>query len=226
MVEKLRIREIRRIELLIKDVDTRKRRSEETIQRIRASTVGDPTFIAKTLEKNREIVENSSYEIDDLKMKIISVQRGECDEELLSTIKSTTEKIKSIQTEKETEKRNKYKQDEIKKKKSWEKTKEGYDDDRKIRDYKKSYDYFVRISNSLPDYLLSNLKNMPCNKGYIFKGVWFMGYLPEEYGQSTVLFEKQGQTNLIHEYKKDVYLLWERDGRHKKLLSKTFRRVI
>jgi hypothetical protein len=56
MVEKLRIREIRRIELLIKDVDTRKRRSEETIQRIRASTVGDPTFIAKTLEKNREIV--------------------------------------------------------------------------------------------------------------------------------------------------------------------------
>lgn len=226
MVDKLRVSEIRRIDLLIKDAENRKKRAEDTLQRIRASTVGDPTFIKKTIDKNKECIDGSNVEIDELKDRIISVNRGEYDDELLSKIKQTTEKLKSKQVEKETEKKIKATHNNILKNNSRIRDKENYNDDRNIRDYKKCYDYMIRISNSLPDYLYSNLKNMPCNKGYIFKGMWFMGHLPEEHGQSTVMFEKQGHTNLMHEYKKDYYLLWERDGRNKKLLSKTMRRKV
>jgi hypothetical protein len=226
MVDKLRVSEIRRIELLIKDAENRKKRAEDTLQRIRASTVGDHNFIAKTIEKSKDAISSSTFEIDDLKYRILNVNRGELDDELIQSIKETTEKLNSKQAEKNNEKKTKFKQNEILKKQSWARNKEDYAGDRNFKDHQKHYDYMMRISNSLPDYLYSNLKNMPCNKGYIYKGVWFMGHLPEEYGQPTILFEKQGHTNLMHEYKKDCYLLWEREGRNKRLISKTARRSI
>jgi hypothetical protein len=225
-MDKLRTSEIRRIELQIKDVEVNRRRAEDTIKRIKSSTVGDSFFISKTLDKNKEIVESSVGAIEELEKKVISIQRGELDDFLREEVKNTTEKFIKDQGEKEKEKNTKARQNVILKKQSWDRDKEGYREDRKAIDYNKQYMYMMRVVSSLPDYLQSNLNNMPGNKGYIFRGVWFMGYLPEEYGQPTIMFEKKGHVKLIHEYRKDFYFLWERDGRSKKLISKKQRRSL
>jgi hypothetical protein len=223
-MDKLRTSEIRRIELQIKDIEVNRRRAEDTLKRIRAMTVGDSNFISRTVEKNKEVSERSFGDIEDLKNRIISIQRGDLDDSLREVVKNTTNKFIKDHTEKEKEKKTKAQQNSVLKTQSWSRDKEGYQEDRKLRDADKQYMYMLKVVNSLPDYLKSNLSNMPGNKGYIYRGVWFMGYLPEEYGQPTLMFERKGHLNLIHEYKKDVYLLWERDGRSKKLLSKTQRR--
>jgi len=225
-MEKLRTSEIRRLELQIKDIEASRRHAEETIQRLRASTIGDNNFMTKTLGKNKEIINSSAGGIEEIENKIKAVQQGELDDSLREQVKNTTDKFIKDNEEKEKEKKTKALQNKILKEQSWARNKEVYSEDRKTRDYQKQYQYMLKVANGLPDYLRVNLMKMPNNKGYIYRGVWFMGYLYEERGQPTLMFEKKGRANLIHEYRKDVYMLWERDGKSKKLISRTARRQI
>lgn len=39
----------------------------------------------------------------------------------------------------------------------------------------KSYQYFLKINDTVPDYMLKKLKNMPANKGYIWRSVFCFG---------------------------------------------------
>ena len=92
-MEKLRTSEIRRLELQIKDIETNRRHAEETIKRLKASTIGDNNFMTKTLGKNKETIENSTGDIEEIENKIKSVQRGEMDDSLQTQVKNFTDKF-------------------------------------------------------------------------------------------------------------------------------------
>ena len=85
-----------------------------------------------------------------------------------------------------------------------------------------SYDlkFFNSINDSVPEYILTNLKSMPNNKGYIWRKCWLLGSLKSEKNQPLILFEKTRNIMYIHEYKPNEYKLFAKEGRNQKYLVK------
>lgn len=57
-----------------------------------------------------------------------------------------------------------------------------------------------KIEREMPRYMKRNLKNMPNNKGYIYKGVWFFGHQDQEKKGARIMFE-QVEKNILHIHK-------------------------
>ena len=54
-------------------------------------------------------------------------------------------------------------------------------EDNKLRyEMKRAYYNYEFAADTIPEYMVEKLKRMPHNKGYIWKNVWFFGYLPDE----------------------------------------------
>lgn len=104
-----------------------------------------------------------------------------------------------------------------------------YDADRQLqrnikycgREVNKSYRYFSRVVESIPSYILKKLKNMPNNKGYIWRGVHLYGDMKAEPNQSRLLFEKHNGIHITHEWdNKKTYKIWhKKDSNRRKLVS-------
>ena len=96
------------------------------------------------------------------------------------------------------------------------------------REIEKSWQYFLKTRDTIPVYMLKKLKNMPNNKGYIWKSIYFYGERPANVGESVILFETQKEGNLvIHEITEKEYKIWYKKGTAKKFLySCTPRRKI
>ena len=89
------------------------------------------------------------------------------------------------------------------------------------KDVKKDYERFVSKCDTLPDYMKRKLKDMPNNKGYIFRGIWFFGQRHAEPGKPTIMFERRGKDLIIHEYDQYDYKMYEKHGEQKQVLVKT-----
>ena len=71
---------------------------------------------------------------------------------------------------------------------------------------KKQWEWLCAQEQNLPDYIRTNLDRMPNNKGYIWKGIWYFGHLPEEDPYTLIMFEKRnGGDMLVHEIKTNHY---------------------
>ena len=103
----------------------------------------------------------------------------------------------------------------------WKATKS---DDKSYKFSKKDADrgeqFFHKINNSVPDYMLRNLKDMPNNKGYIWRGMYCFGELPPERNcNTTIMFEKKPRGVLInHEQTPTMYKTYEKQGKNKRVL--------
>lgn len=97
------------------------------------------------------------------------------------------------------------------------------------QDISKAYNYYIKVSNSIPAYMLRNLKEMPNNKGYMWKGVIHFGSKPSETNNPVVVFDKDNKTKVltIHEWSHSEYKIYEKhgDGR-KKLIKREKRRIL
>jgi hypothetical protein len=78
---------------------------------------------------------------------------------------------------------------------------------------KREYDRMCQVSEELPSYIIENLKEMPNNKGYIWRGVWFYGELKPQPGPC-VMFEKQREIMYIHEIYPDKHMLFKKMGKN------------
>ena len=98
----------------------------------------------------------------------------------------------------------------------------------KKREMERSYKYYLKVVNGIPDFINRKLAQMPNNKGYIWRGVFCFGNLPAERGQPTVMFEKFKDTLVIHEWTESQYKLFHKVGKNRKTLmhvSKRFNKV-
>jgi hypothetical protein len=84
------------------------------------------------------------------------------------------------------------------------------------------YSKFCRAVDSIPEYMIDNLKQMPNNKGYLWRGITVLGDKKPVKGEPMMLFEKRYGVLWIHKYhecKKIIggkeVLLW-RYEKHKK----------
>ena len=86
---------------------------------------------------------------------------------------------------------------------------------------RKALRHFTKATNTLPNYMARNLKNMTNNKGYFWRGVAFYGKRPYNQRDSEYLFDrKKGGFFVTHEWTKNDYNIYTgRRNEKKKLYS-------
>ena len=205
--------------------------SEKTLNNLRAQKAN--SFTLKKVEKLEIDIAKYKQEIKKLEEKVNLIDKGKYDDEI--------EKIVQKQA-KEAELKNRAKSQ---KKKAVQKvkaerskiSKDYYEKNRQAmranryqdRGVKSSYRFYCKVADQFPDYLKKNLSNMPCNKGYFWKGVAFYGYKKQEKNKPTVLFErKRDGSMIIHEWTPTHYNQFKKKDKksRKELFSSKRRRVI
>jgi len=216
-MDSLRIKEKNIVLSRIKDIENYIKRNEETITRFKKqSNLG--AFEVKQIEKLSLANKNYEIELVELNKKVTCIVTGKLDHELEKLIIAS--------------KKNKIKDDEKQQHKIIEKDKKDKSDKKYItQSYKingnrnddffmdKEYDRYIKLCNSIPEYIERNLKEMPLNKGYIWKGLWCLGKLPKENTDQVIMFEKSYNGILrIHEIDNDYTRIYEKKGKEKKIL--------
>ena len=214
--EKNRIRdEIRRIESYIEN-------DKNAIDRLRHQTT-NIEFTKNSIDKlkNKNKIREESLII--LNQRLKDVDSGLIDTELDNEYKQNK---KEIQRKNEITKEKKAHEFEIKKekikqsKKFYESTRSSDQKDRQLnREMDRTYKYYLRTCDTIPDYMLKKLKEMPNNKGYIWRGIYCYGDLPEEPGQPLIIFEKHKDLMIIHEWSNTDYKVWHKRGKGRKTLQ-------
>lgn len=195
-------------------------RSYDTIKRLKSSSLG-LEYITTQISKLNDLIQEKTEHLELLKNDLLQVDSGEKDYEINQTYeieKARTDKIikecvdKKMNTKKETEKKKEETKIQIEKSIS-----ENRNHKQAQKDINYAHKYFNKVCSQLPDYMIKNLSEMPNNKGYIWRGVHFYGDLEAEHGP-TILFEKQKNILLIHEYYPAEYRRYEKNGNERKVL--------
>jgi len=221
-MEMKRRAEKNRINDAIRQIKTYIRTDEATIERFRGAHTNikyNTAQVAKLRAKNETRVQ----ELGELDDRIDDLVAGNLDEELDADSLRTQQEIKSKDDEAKQRKRNAKIEKEAKSVVSKAYYQAGRQADRQHRWNQKgadrSYKHFVRARDSIPDYMLRKLKNMPNNKGYIWKSVHCYGDRAAERGKPTVMFERQrGGILVIHETSATEYKIWHKDGKNRRVL--------
>lgn len=173
------------------------------------------------LKKEIEELEN---DIKNLEERFASVNIGNLDTELLENAKKNIKEVQEKNALKKKKKEIIEKDKEDRKKKSMEyynktmkiKREQRYED--KNKNYYQKH--FFKVVDSIPEYLIKKLNNMPNNKGYIFRDVYLYGKLPCDNTNTTTLFETKNKVKYIHEWNrnKQMYTLYENVYRGKNIV--------
>lgn len=168
-------------------------------------------YIERQVLQREERITLYKKRLDELLEKIKSIEEGNYDNEIEEEL---NKKLKVLKVQEE--KKKKIITTSPKKEKRIER-------EHRPQDFDREYRRMNKITDFLPNYIKKNLSEMPNNKGYIFKGIWFYGNLPLERGQPIVLFEKPSKdVLLIHEYMGRYYSLYRKEGNQPKKLIKSY----
>ena len=184
---------------------------------------GTTPFVMAQIEKITLRNETRQKQILDLTMRRTNIIAGILDSELKTEILETNQKNLDAR-ELSLAKKNKIK--ELKQAASlksitfYKKTAAGDRENRyKEKDMKRTYTNYLKIVDTIPDYITKNLSEMPNNKGYLWRGIACYGELDDKNSNSTVLFERQrGGLLIIHERTQTDYKIFHKRGRDRKIL--------
>ena len=205
-------------------------RSKNAIDLLRTNTlIRDKEFLEKQLSENKELLETFSDKINYLNDRILQLENGDLDEEISDKIKQN---MKDISKKVDDAKRKKeFIEKKEKKKKEiavafHHKQKDGdYQRKRQYYDMLREYERFCELD--VPPYISDNLKDMPNNKGYIWKNVWCFGERPAQQNETCIMFEKQRNIMYIHEIDENEHVIFSKSGKDPKELYKRIpRRII
>tara|TARA_Y100001972_G_C7631751_1_gene317122 strand:+ start:103 stop:870 length:768 start_codon:yes stop_codon:yes gene_type:complete len=131
------------------------------------------------IEKKKDDIKQLNKDLVEYEELLNQHNRGELDCEY-STKYEDKEEEKNIRREKKYEKRTKT-NDENKKisKQYYNSNRQASSKERYLqKQYDYHYKYFIRNSQKAPSFIMRNLQNMPNNKGYIWRNIWFYGAKP------------------------------------------------
>ena len=163
--------------------------------------------------------------LNQTKLRYEQIDTGLMDSELRFQQNLVTEEInkkKSVMTEKnKIAKARKEADKQISKEYYMKQKKDDKQHKNKEKEYQKAYNHFTKADKSMPEYMIKNLKNMPNNKGYIWKSIWYFGHKkPEKGSKSYTLFERQkGNIFAIIEFNSEYYRIYhKKQNSNKKIL--------
>ena len=225
-IEKFRISEKNKIYTEIISVEKNIERLHQSNIALLSGTIKDRDFVKKSKLDNEKKIQDYTEKVVELKEKLEALNQGILDEEISKEVAKNTDKaVKAIEDMKK-----KTIQDKKTKKENTKKMQDDYksfkDSDfsfrQKVYEMNKGYERFKSIE--LPSYMQDNLTNMPNNKGYIFRGVWFFGELPAS-GYPIVMFENRQGIKIIHEIFKDKHFVYSKEGDRRKVLIEEITRI-
>lgn len=192
-------RDIKNLQYKIENLEKNNQLLEASIPTLKLARF-DLEYIAKTIQKTKDNIEKNADMIITITIQIKNISDGSMDTHYEDELKKATDdKLKLIKT----------KQEKVIKK-AVDKTaqyKKQQSDFHKIRrqtasehEMNKSLQYFYSVCDSLNDTTKNNLRTMPNNKGYIFRGVWFCGNKPDDKSGQTVMFETKSGERFVHSY--------------------------
>ena len=205
-------------------------RSKNAIDSLRKNTmIRDKEFLEKKMDENKELIESLNEKLEWLQERICQVENGELDDELSEKVQQNMDDIyQKVDSAK--------KKKAFVKKKMEKKTAEAvsFHKRQKDNDYQKKRQYYDMLREyerfcdlDIPPYISENLKDMPNNKGYIWKGVWCFGERPRQHDEECTMFEKQRAIMYIHEIDKNEHVIFKKVGKDpKELHSRVSRRII
>lgn len=186
---------------------------------------GDSAYARAQIDKITSKNNERTEEIKLIRDKLAGIKDGKMDQEIVDTAaqnKQVIEQKRLIVKQKQIETAEKQRDTNKSSKKYYELTR---DSDRQHKNQSKdifrTYNYYKRSESTIPDYILTNLKTMPNNKGYFWKNIACFGELPREYNSPTILFEKQKGILVIHEWDNLNYNIYHKKGRDRKILVST-----
>lgn len=210
--EKNKIRES--IRILRKNIE----HSNDTLKRFKSQP--GTQFIIEQIGKLNKTNLEDEQEIKILEKRLIDLESGLLDEEIFSQNKKNKEIINSKETvnKKKKESENKLQNEKNKKSKDIESKNRDYERGERQKEYEmqRAFKYYEKTVDSIPDYMIDNLKNMPSNKGYIWRDIYCYGELPPEKNQPIIMFEKQRDLLIIHEWTNKYYTVSHKIGKNGK----------
>ena len=215
----MRIREKNITNSSIRDLKSYIKRNNETIDRLQKQTTLS-AFDKNQITKLKGTLVTHENDLKKLEQKILDIESGRYDDEFIE--KMNQERVKISKTNDKIQKKISEKQQQNIDNKKFVKTSyditNNYNNDRFIE---KEYNKFLDKCNNIPDYIIRNLKEMPSNKGYIWKGIWCFGELPAD-SEILIMFEKVNGDLRIYEIDQNFRCIYEKKGKEKKnLISKT-----
>jgi hypothetical protein len=213
-MESLRIREKNIIYTRLREINTFISRNKNSMNN--TTFAQDKFFIQKLVEKN----ENFLIEIDTLNHRLLCLEKGLLDKELMDTLANNAENMENSKKKSEL-KINIKKEQNLKDKVIIDtfyknNRNDNYNSERNMQ---KETDKFFKFSNSISDNIKRNLSDMPSNKGYIWKGIWCFGDKQPERNKPLIMFEKLRDGIMkIHEIDSTSRKIYEKKGKDKKIL--------
>lgn len=188
----------------------------------------DKNYYENRIAKSNASISRYTDEINVLNNKLMVVMSGGCDSEIEKMYKDTREELAKKTDERTRRDALTTEKDKVNKalsKDFYESERNDMSKERRSNHYmEKEYFRYWDIVNSCPDYIAKNMKSMPNNKGYKYRGVIFYGELPSEPGP-VVIFEKKYEGMYITETYRDREVVYfkPKDQPKKLLRSATLR---
>jgi hypothetical protein len=204
----------------IKIIEGNIERNKNTIERLKQnSDINGVNFtkiqLEKLIIKNKEL----DNEIIKLNIRIDELNQNKVDNILQTKINNEKLKLNKLNLQdnkKKQDKKDQKNEDELKLKKYYNNNKF----DTSEFHHQKETNKFCKDLDTVPDYILEKLKDMPSNKGYIWRGIWCFGKLPSQ-GNKITMFEKCRNNLLkIIECDEEYRYFYEKNGKENKILIK------
>jgi glucan-binding YG repeat protein len=221
-MNKLRIEEKNKVILEFKSLKKVVERNKATVDRFKSQ---DKTaFNLAQIEKLSEKIKKDEETLLSFEEKIKNIESGSYDSVIEEEIEKNLKKNQkhNDNTTRKIKEKNEKKTEEKEKLDTFYKNQKHGGEISKYSLEKETDKYKTNLVN-LPDYITENLKEMPSNKGYIWKGIWCFGELKSKNQYPLILFEKIRGGNLhIHEISEKYHSIFEKVGKNNKnLISKT-----
>jgi hypothetical protein len=222
-MEKLRLAEKNRVISEIKSAESVIKRSTETLERFK---VQDATmFNRNQIQKLKATIEEKETQLAELQQRQIDIISGKFDIEIQTNNTTALNKIQKkeeITIRKKKDKEDEKKNDSDLLKKHYGKTNR-YEFSESF--WEKEEKKYYKNCDSLPQWIKDKLKDLPSNKGYIWRDLWFFGDKQVPFTKNCTMFENlKGGITIIHEIDSDYHKVYEKVGRNQKTLIDKIKR--
>lgn len=221
-MDRLRLFEKNKLASDLKSLETSLKRASDTIERLRHQ---DQSLFTKTqIEKLQEKKKEYEDEMSQLIQRQCDLSSGKLDDVLNESYESDLKKIQKKQEITHRKKKDKEEEkkidSEISKKYHHKQNRYEFSEAFWEKEEKKYY----KNCDSLPLWMKDKLKDMPSNKGYIWRDLWFFGEKHVPFTKNCVMFESLKGVTVIHEIDADYHRVYEKHGKANKVLIQKIER--
>ena len=216
---------------ILADIATHEKRQERSRNAIeelrRGGAIRDREFVEAQIEDHNQTISTSDDAIVSLQETLKRLDRGELDDDIQQEIDRNMREAEGKRMIREKREKLAAEQDRRNSKAAAEFTKKQRDSDylnrTSLYQIQKEYERYDEMP--IPPYIKDNLRTMPNNKGYIWKGIWMFGERPPEKSGPVVMFEKQHDVMFIHEiFEKEHHIYKKRNQAPKEYVKTVMRR--